>query len=620
MRLARGIAALCAVIVAATAVIVVAHRGAVAVQPLIAIALASVAAGVGVVLSIRLPRHPAGPLNAAAGALAAVTVLPGELAGAPLAGDWMLLYAPFALLLLVMPEGVPRGAIRRGLMLGIPLVAVVFLPVAEAAEAAPGGAAEIVGLALVALFATGLAAALVETIARYRGADERTRVQLRWVLLAGFSVPATLLLCWASMLLLGSVDLVVVGLAVMYLSLPLASAAALLAPGRVDVDRLLVAVASGAVLATAALLLITGGMLASRALPGEPTSAAGIAMTALVTLGAVAAYRGVRHAVGHVLYRDRERASSAIRLLRQDVDAGTAHPEDVQRVLRASLGDPGLVVTYRRITGGVVAIDGTPAAPEAGGCAAIPVTARGEQIGALVSSPGRVKPPPVQIARLAAPLVDAVRMRAGLAEALREVGASRERLLRAGYEERRRLERDLHDGAQQRLVALGMALRVLQRSRPQDASLAAELDAAVAEVALAVAELRRLAHGVRPSTLDDGLRPALADLVRRSPVPIELDIADAELPDAVTTTAYFVASEAIVNAIRHADAGSIRVRLSREDDRVRLRVSDDGCGGASARSGLAGLCDRVEAIGGRLRIDSPPGLGTTVEAVIPCGS
>ncbi len=617
MRLGRGVVALCALVVAATTAIALVVGGAVTVELLVAVALALVAVVVGALLSARLPQHAAGPLIAAAGAIAALTLVPGDVSRTPFAGDWMLLYTPFAMLLLVLPEGTPQGRLRRGLVIGLPAVALAFLVAAGWVAVAPGPApaARVVGLVLIALFALGLVASVAALAARYRRMAEHARVQLRWVLLAGLSLPATLLLCWASMLLLGGPDLVAIGLALMYLSLPLATAAALLAPARFDVDRLLVAVTTVAALATAALLLLTAGTLLVRALPVDLPLPAVIAAAVATTLGAVAAYRAVRRIVGRMLYRERERAATAIRVLRRAVDAGAAAPEALQDVLRRALRDPGLRVVYRRISGGLAGLEGgRPAGP------ATPIVLRGEEIGVLIASPGRAKAPPRETAQLAGPLVEAVRMRAELAEALREVGASRERLLRAGYEERRRLERDLHDGAQQRLVALGMALRVLQRGRPHDDALTAELDAAVAEVGLAVAELRQLAHGVRPSTLDDGLAPALADLVRRSPVPIELDIDDAELPDAVATTAYFVASEAIVNAIRHADAGGIRVHLARDADRVRLRVIDDGCGGASARSGLAGLADRVEALGGRLRLDSPAGVGTTVEAVIPCAS
>jgi signal transduction histidine kinase len=151
------------------------------------------------------------------------------------------------------------------------------------------------------------------------------------------------------------------------------------------------------------------------------------------------------------------------------------------------------------------------------------------------------------------------------------------------------------------------------------------LDQAVAEIGTAVAELRQIAHGLRPSSLDDGLVNALTMMAGRVPAPITLDLhpdlhCDG-LPDVVATTAYYVASEAVVNAIRHASASSIGLRLARDADALTVQVRDDGPGGATLRpgAGLAGLADRVAAAGGGLRLTSPPGSGTLVEAVLPCG-
>jgi signal transduction histidine kinase len=200
------------------------------------------------------------------------------------------------------------------------------------------------------------------------------------------------------------------------------------------------------------------------------------------------------------------------------------------------------------------------------------------------------------------------------------VVASRERLVRAGFEEQRRLERDLHDGAQQRLVALGMRLRVLQRSGAVPAAASSDLDAAVAELGTAVAELRRLAQGVRPSALEDGLAAALTEIAARTPGLVDLDVRASEVPDAVAVTAYFVVSEAVANALKHAGAERIRIVVESAADRLRLTIADDGRGGARARGGLTHMADRVDALGGTLSISSPPGDGTRIEAVLPCGS
>jgi len=201
---------------------------------------------------------------------------------------------------------------------------------------------------------------------------------------------------------------------------------------------------------------------------------------------------------------------------------------------------------------------------------------------------------------------------------------SRERIVRAGYEERRRLERDLHDGAQQRLVGLGIRLRRIQRSLPREASvLVPALDEAVGEVGHAIADLRTIAAGLRPARLDDGLTGALADLARGTPVPVEVDANLDRLPETVEAAAYYVACEAVTNAVKHASPTSIQVVAVRHEGRLRVTVADDGIGGAIVSSrggGLAGLADRVEAHGGTLEIESPPGGGTRAAAEIPCAS
>ena len=188
------------------------------------------------------------------------------------------------------------------------------------------------------------------------------------------------------------------------------------------------------------------------------------------------------------------------------------------------------------------------------------------------------------------------------------------RLVDAAATERKRLERDLHDGAQQRIIATGMRLRSLQRRVEPD--VATEVDAAVGELEATVAELRRLAQGVRPSRLDDGLGAALEGLLAASPVPIDLHVdLLPETDETRTLTAYLVASEAVTNALKHAQAGRIGVRLGTHGDRLSVEVSDDGVGGVPD-GGLTALRDRVASVGGRLRVDSPHGGGTTVSAVV----
>jgi signal transduction histidine kinase len=252
-----------------------------------------------------------------------------------------------------------------------------------------------------------------------------------------------------------------------------------------------------------------------------------------------------------------------------------------------------------------------------------PVRLGGQEIGVLVQGGAGTKELLREIASACALLIEVVRLRIELGQALRDAESSRARLLQVGYRERRRLERDLHDGAQQRLVSLGMAIRLAQRHL-DDGTVDVDglLDQSVAELGTAVAELRQIAHGLRPSSLDDGLAPALTALVGSVPLPVTLTVCPDELPDDVATTAYYVVSEAVVNAVKHADAGAIGLTVARLDGRLTVQVSDDGLGGARMRpgAGLAGLADRVAAAGGALNLSSPRGRGTVVEAVLPCAS
>jgi signal transduction histidine kinase len=220
--------------------------------------------------------------------------------------------------------------------------------------------------------------------------------------------------------------------------------------------------------------------------------------------------------------------------------------------------------------------------------------------------------------------IEMARLRVEVRLQLAEVQASRARIVEAGYEERRRLERDLHDGAQQRLVSLGVQVRRLQLSLPRDAAqiLSPALDRIVAEVGEAIADLRQIAAGVRPARLDEGLAAALRDLARTSPVPVDVDASGERAPASVEAAAYFVACEALTNAVKHGSPSKVVVRAVQDNGTLHVTVADDGVGGAVVRrgSGLAGLRDRVAAHGGTLEIVSPRGSGTRVEVAIPCGS
>ena len=207
---------------------------------------------------------------------------------------------------------------------------------------------------------------------------------------------------------------------------------------------------------------------------------------------------------------------------------------------------------------------------------------------------------------------------------LEELRASRARLVEAGDAERRRLERDLHDGAQARLVALALLLSTARARATADPELAALLDSAQDELQTSLAELRELARGIHPAVLTErGLDPALQALVARVPVPVELKTdPDDRLPGPVESAAYFVVSEALANIAKYAHATRASVAVRRMNGRVTVEVADDGVGGADAArgSGLRGLADRVAALDGTRSLDSPQGRGTRLRAEIPCNT
>ena len=209
------------------------------------------------------------------------------------------------------------------------------------------------------------------------------------------------------------------------------------------------------------------------------------------------------------------------------------------------------------------------------------------------------------------------------AQAHDELSASRARVVASADETRRRIERDLHDGAQQQFVSLALKLRAVQASVPPgQATLANELGRIAAGLADALDDLRELSRGIHPAILTEvGLEPALRALARRSRIPVRLDVrTDDRLPERAEVTAYYIISEALANTAKHANATAVRVEVDATPSAVRLAVRDDGVGGADpARgTGLLGLYDRVEAAGGTLILHSPPGKGTELLADSPC--
>jgi signal transduction histidine kinase len=208
------------------------------------------------------------------------------------------------------------------------------------------------------------------------------------------------------------------------------------------------------------------------------------------------------------------------------------------------------------------------------------------------------------------------------AETRNELAASRKRIVTSSDETRRRIERDLHDGTQQRLVSLGLAARAAAAGvPPEQGDLRADLDRIATGMVDAAAELQELSRGIHPAIVSSGgLGPALRTLARRSAIPVELDLGtDARLPEPIEVAVYFVASEAMANAAKHAHASRIDVALGTVNSSLVLSIRDDGIGGAdpTAGSGLVGLADRVEALGGSVEVRSRPGHGTHITAELP---
>jgi signal transduction histidine kinase len=306
----------------------------------------------------------------------------------------------------------------------------------------------------------------------------------------------------------------------------------------------------------------------------------------------------------------------------------TPHPGELRDAIARALGDPTLEVAYWLPEDGrFVDADGHPVElPQPGsGRAVTMVEHEGQSVGALVHDPvldeqhGHVD----AVCSAASLALQNERLEAELRAKVEELRASRERMLSIGLEERRRLERDLHDGAQQRLVSTALSLRLArERLRNEPGSAEELLSNAGDELEAALEELRELARGIHPAVLSDrGLATALEALAHRAPVPVELEsLPSGRFPEAVELAAYFVVSEALTNVAKYAYASHAKVSIEEENGRVVVAVEDDGVGGADpARgTGLRGLADRLGILEGRLEVDSEVGRGTTVTARIPC--
>jgi signal transduction histidine kinase len=305
----------------------------------------------------------------------------------------------------------------------------------------------------------------------------------------------------------------------------------------------------------------------------------------------------------------------------QPVPVGHRAPLDGRGVLGRMLGDPRPVriEDWDEAGGGVAALMRSLGIRSG---AAGPIVIGGRVWGAVSAVWSDPAAMPVGAEDRVAEFAQLVAYAIENAEARHELAASRARLVEAADEARRRIERDLHDGAQQRLVAAALDLTLLEQQLERDVAAAREaLTRAREQLDEGLSELRDLARGIHPSVLTDrGLEAALEALSKRAPVPVDLNLAIPERIDrAIEAAAYFVVSEAVTNAAKHAQAQSLSVAVAATDGNLVVTVADDGVGGAEAGggSGLTGLADRVEALGGRLEVASPRGEGTRVSARLP---
>ncbi len=609
--------------------------------------------GAGALIASQHPRNPIGWLLCAIGlfnALAADVAqgygLRAATAGWPggTLAEWIVTWSwlpqaiPLVLTFLLFPDG--RLLDRRWLI--IVWVAAVGLVLAGpgwsfdpdtgsefvagvnpyAAEGAPTDAMFSIGMTLVA---AALVGSVVPLVFRFRRSSGIERQQVKWVVLA---VAVAVVVLPMGPVLWDQAPIVRVLVALALAALPISMCVAILRYRLYDVDLVI----SRSVTYGAITVVLAALYAASVVLLGAAVGRSSAWATAGATLAVAAAFRPLRdrlqRTVDRRFNRSRFDALQQMTAFLEDLRSGRAVPEHVERVLREALGVDDLEL-HLLLPGSGLQVDltGTTVADDPrDGRQRWPIRHAGKSLGTVVG-PADLTERGSLVAKLldaGALAVEIARLRVELRRQLDEVEVSRARIIAATDDERRRIARDLHDGAQQRLVSIGLALRHAQHALGSavDPEVSRTLDGAVAEIAVAIDELRELANGLRPAQLDAGLGAALRDLARRAPLPVEVDAAAGRFPIDVETAAYFCACEGLTNAVKHAHASEVVLRARHTEGTLVVSVVDDGVGGAVARngSGLTGLADRVAAHGGTLRIDSGHGRGTTLTAEFPCVS
>jgi signal transduction histidine kinase len=477
------------------------------------------------------------------------------------------------------------------------------------------------------LFLAALLASIVSLVARFRRSSGVERQQLKWI---AYAVTALAVMAPLAIFFYYDSVLVQVAIAPVVTALPAAICIAIMRYRLYDID----VIVNRTVVYGSLTILLGGGYvgvsLALGATLGELHSSW---VTAGATLAAALAFgplrRWIQDAVDRRFRRARYAALGRVDAFLEDLRGGRVVPERLEDLMREVLNRPDLELRYV-LPDATTYIDahGAEMSQDDGGRLQTRVERAGvllavvthvEDLDSIDAAPDQLLMK--EVLGRAGLAIEIARLQAEVRHQLAEVTASRARIIAAGYAERRRLERDLHDGAQQRLVSIGLALRHAQHQLGSS-PVSDTIENAVDQISVAITDLRELANGVRPALLDQGLSVALHDLASRTSLPVSLRATAERFSAEVEATAYFVACEAVTNAVKHSAAKRIVVNAERQDGHLVVTIGDDGVGGAhtSAGSGLRGLCDRVAAHGGRISLDSPDGRGTTLIAELPCAS
>lgn len=470
---------------------------------------------------------------------------------------------------------------------------------------------------------------LVSIVIRFRRSTGDEHQQLKWMVLLAAGV-AVLVAALGITGIFSSTAMAVAGDAlglVLDVGLPVAIALVITRYRLYDLDLVL----NGTIVygTVCAVVLATYGavvLLATRLVVGVGGTSPVVVAASTLAAAAIAnpARRSIQRGVDRLLRRPSWRAGRLIEEFSGQWRDSRQPLSALQDVLRGALGDPAAQVGWwLRDRAAYVGTDGCEFAPPAAdpGRSTLELRSQGELVAVIVHSArlDRDHRLLTTVARTAALVMENARLQAELQTQLAAVEASRARLVQAADAERRRVERDLHDGAQQRLVGLAMRVKLASRTAaPDNAALLTEV---VTELQAATQELRELARGIHPAALDEGLSAGLEALVYRIPLAVHIEVPPERLPSPVELAAYYLACESITNAAKHSGASAVVVRAVHADRTLQLTIADNGCGGADPLrgTGLAGLVDRVGAAGGTMSVSSPPGAGTVVAARLPCG-